>query len=296
MPFLLVAPTVFFELLIHIIPMIAGVVMSFYRLTIYTIHNWASAPFAGLANFRVSLDFSGPVGRGLLDSLLITLPYTALVVGFSWLIAVAAAVFLSVELKGRSVLRSLFLLPYALPGFVGVITWTFMFQRDSGVINHILVNDLHVVSSGPFWLLGGNAFWAMTITAVWKTWPFAFIMLLAAVQSVPDDLYEAAVMDGAGMLRQFWSITLPQIRQTNLIVLLVVGIGTFNDFNTPFVMFGATPPKSADLISMYIYSNAFGQWSFGLGSAMSVLLLIFLAVISIVYLRATRTGTEAVNA
>ncbi|GAA5191029.1 sugar ABC transporter permease [Rugosimonospora acidiphila] len=296
MPFLLVAPAIFFELLIHIIPMIAGVVMAFYHLTIYTIRNWSSAPFAGLGNFRISVDTSGPIGRGLLDSFLVTVPYTLLVLLFSWVIAIAAAVFLSVEFKGRSLLRSLFLLPYALPAFVGIMTWTFMFQKDSGVVNHLLVNDLHVLHSGPFWLIGGNAFWAMVVTAVWKTWPFAFIMLLAAVQAVPDDLYEAAVMDGAGMIRQFRSITLPQIRQTNLIILLILGIGTFNDFNTPFVMFGSAAPKSAETISMYIYNNAFGSWSFGLGSAMSVLLLLFLAIVSFVYLRVTRTGTEAVDA
>ncbi|GIH15843.1 carbohydrate ABC transporter permease [Rugosimonospora africana] len=296
MPFLLVAPAVFFELLVHIVPMVAGVVMAFYHLTVYTIRNWSNAPFAGLANFRVSVDISGPVGRGLLDSFLVTVPYTLLVLAFSWVIATAAAVFLSVEFKGRSLLRSLFLLPYALPAFVGIMTWTFMFQKDSGAINHLLVDDLHVLHSGPFWLIGSHAFWAMVVTSVWKTWPFAFIMLLAAVQGVPDELYEAAVMDGAGMVRQFWSITLPQIRQTNLIVVLIVGIGTFNDFNTPFVMFGSAPPKSAEPISMYIYSNAFGQWNFGLGSAMSVLLLVFLAIISFVYLRSTRTGTEAVDA
>jgi multiple sugar transport system permease protein len=290
MPFLLIGPAVFFELLIHIIPMIAGVVMSLFQLTVYTLHNWANAPFAGLQNFRVSLDISGPIGRGLLQSFLVTLPFTALVLAFSWVIAIIAAVFLTIEFRGRSIIRTIFLIPYAIPGFVGVITWTFMFQRGSGVINHILVDDLHLFRSGPFWLLGGNAFWSMVITSIWGTWPFAFLMLLAALQSIPDEQYEAAVLDGAGMFRQFLSITLPQIRQTNLIVVLIVGIGLFNNFTTPFVMFGASPPKSAQLISIYIYNNAFGEWSFGLGSAMSVLLLIFLAIASIIYLRSARVG------
>lgn len=270
--------------------MVAGIVIAFFRLTVFTIHHWSTAPFAGLDNFRVSLDFSGPVGQGLLQSFLVTLPYAVLVVAFSWIIAMAAAVFLTVEFKGRNVLRGIFLIPYALPGFVAIIAWTFMLQRDSGVINHLLVNDLHLISSPPFWLLGNHAFWSMVITSVWKTWPFAFIMLLAALQTIPDEQYEAALLDGASGWRQFWNITLPQVRQTNLIVILILGIGTFNDFNTPFVMFGQTPPKSADLISIYIYDNAFGQWNFGLGSAMSVLLLVFLGIVSFAYLRTTRTG------
>jgi multiple sugar transport system permease protein len=290
MPFLLIGPAVFFELLIHIIPMIAGVVMSLFQLTVFTLHDWANAPFAALQNFRVSLDISGPIGQGLLQSFLVTLPFTALVLAFSWVIAITAAVFLTIEFRGRSIIRTIFLIPYAIPGFVGVITWTFMFQRDSGVINHILVHDLHLFGSGPFWLLGGNAFWSMVITSTWGTWPFAFLMLLAALQSIPDEQYEAAVLDGAGMFRQFLSITLPQIRQTNLIVVLIVGIGLFNNFTTPFVMFGASPPKAAQLISIYIYNNAFGEWSFGLGSAMSVLLLVFLAIASIIYLRSARVG------
>jgi multiple sugar transport system permease protein len=292
MPFLLVAPALLFELLVHLVPMVAGIAMAFFRLTVYTIHHWTTAPFAGLENFRITLDVTGPVGQGLLQSFLVTVPYTILVLGFSWIIAMAAAVFLSFEFKGRNVLRGIFLIPYALPGFVSVIAWTFMFQRDNGAINHILVNDLHLAHSGPFWLLGGNAFWAMTITAVWKTWPFAFIMLLAAIQTIPDEQYEAATLDGASGWRQFWNVLLPQVRQTNYIVLLVLGIGTFNDFSTPFVMFGQSPPKSAELVNIYIYNNAFGQWNFGLGSAMSVLLLIFLAVASFIFLRATRTGAN----
>jgi multiple sugar transport system permease protein len=291
MPVLLLAPALLFELLVHLLPMAAGVVMALFRLTVFTIHHWSTAPFAGLDNFRISLDITGPVGQGLLQSFVVTVPYTVLVLAFSWIIAMAAAVFLTVEFTGRNLLRGIFLIPYALPGFVAIITWSFMFQRDSGAINHLIVNDLHLTSTPPFWLLGNNAFWAMVITAVWKTWPFAFIMLLAALQAIPNEQYEAAHLDGAAGWRQFWSITLPQVRQTNFIVILILGVGTFNDFNTPFVMFGQTPPKSADLISVYIYNAALGQWNFGLGSAMSVLMLIFLSVVSFIYLRTTRTGT-----
>lgn len=291
-PYLLVAPAILCELLVHFIPMVAGVVMSFFALTLFTLHHWSSAPFAGLANFRVAVDVKGPIGSALLHSFEITVPYTILVVAISWVLGMVAAVGLNAEFKGRSWLRSALLIPYALPVYVGVIVWSFMLQRSTGVFNTILVRDLHVLHSPPFWLLGNDAFWSMIAAAVWRWFPFAFLILLAALQNIPSSLYEAASVDGASAWRQFRSITLPSVRGANLVLVLVLFLWNFNDFNTPYVMFGSSPPSSADLISLHIYIVSFSSWNFGLGSAMSVLLMIFLLVVSMIYLRVLRRGGE----
>lgn len=291
-PYILIAPALLCELLVHFIPMIAGVVMSFYGLTLFTLHHWSSAPFIGLQNFRIAVNVNGPIGSALLHSAEITIPYTLLVVAISWVIGMVAATGLNTEFRGRGWLRSALLVPYALPVYVAIIVWSFMLQRDNGVINTFLVNDLHVLHSPPFWLLGSRAFWSMLAAAVWRWFPFAFLILLAALQNIPDQLYEAAAVDGASRWRQFRSVTLPSVRSANLVLVLVLFLWNFNDFNTPYVMFGSAPPRSADLVSLHIWVVSFESWNFGLGSAMSVLLMIFLMIVSLVYLVVLRRGGE----
>jgi multiple sugar transport system permease protein len=292
MPYLLIAPTILLELLVHFVPMVAGVVMSFYKLTLFTLHHWSTAPFGGLSNFRLAVDVNGPIGSALLHSFEITVPFTVAVVALSWVIGMTAAVGLTAEFRGRSWLRSVLLIPYALPVYVGVITWSFMLQRSTGVVNTFLVQDLHLLHNPPFWLLGSAAFWSMTVTAVWRWFPFALLILLASLQNIPAELYEAAAVDGASAWRQFRKITLPSVRSANLVLVLALFLWNFNDFNTPYVMFGDAPPSSADLISLHIYTVSFESWNFGLGSAMSVLLMVFLLIVSVVYLRVLRLGGE----
>ena len=292
LPYLLVIPAVIFELLIHIIPMLFGVVVGFFELTALYIRNWASAPFAGFSNFKIGLDIGGPIGSSLLHSFLITAAYTVLVVCGGWLMGLTAALLVNSEFRGRGWFRMLFLIPYALPIYVTVIGWQFMLQQQNGSVNTLLVKDLHLLDSPPFWLIGSNAFWSIMVTALWRTWPFAFLLLLAALQNIPPDLYEVASVDGASRWRQFRSITLPLIRPVSAVVVLVTFLWTFNDFNTPYILFGQSPPDSADLLSLHIYVNSFVNLNFGLGAAMSTLLLIFLLIVSVVYIRLLRVGSE----
>jgi len=284
LPYALLAPAVLLELLIHLVPMLTGIWMSFTQLTRFFIRDWTSAPFVGLRNYQVALDFDGAVGQALLSSFLITCAYTVLVVGTAWALGMAAAVALQRPFRSRALFRTLFLVPYALPVYAGIVTWNFMLQRDTGVINHLLVEDLGVLDERPFWLIGGHAFASIVIVAIWRLWPFAFLMLTAGLQSVPDDIYEAASMDGAHAFRSWWSITLPMLRPVNLVLVLVMFLWVFNDFNTPYVLFGTAQPPAGDLISFHIYNASFLTWNFGAGAAMSVLLLLFLLLVTGIYL------------
>jgi multiple sugar transport system permease protein len=292
LPYVLILPAIFFELFIHVIPLLAGVGISFLGLTQFFIRNWSSAPFNGFDNFKLALDFGGPIGEGLLHSFLITVAFTVLVVGLAWSVGMAAALLVNSEFKGRKWFRTLFLIPYALPVYVGVIAWTFMLDRDNGSINRLLVDDLHIVADRPFWLIGTNAFWSIVATTVWRLWPFAFLMTMAGLQNIPGELYDAAAVDGAGRTRQFRHITLPLLRPVTGVLLIILFLWTFNEFNTAYVLFGPAPPPAADLLSLHIYVNSFINLNFGLGSAMSVLLLIFLMVVTMVYLRVFRIGGE----
>jgi multiple sugar transport system permease protein len=280
----MVLPALLLELLIHIVPMVVGIWMSFVELTQFYIRQWSTAPWAGLGNYKVALDLNSPIGRDLLHSFSITVLYTVIVVAVSWSLGMAAALVLQQSFRGRGVLRTMFLVPYALPIYAGVITWSFMFQRDNGLVNHVLADNLHLTSGTSFWLIGGKSFVAMAIVAIWRSWPFAFLMLTAGMQSIPTDLYDASAVDGAGVWRQARHITLAMLRPVNVVLVLMLFLWTFNDFNTPFVLFGPTAPKQADIISIHIYSNSFVNWNFGLGSAMSVLLLLFLLVVTGIWL------------
>jgi multiple sugar transport system permease protein len=287
-PYLFLLPALVLELVVHFGPMVAGLAMSFLKLTQYQLARWWQAPFAGLENFRVVLDIDQPVGASLLSSFLVTCAFTVIVIAVSWIMGIAAAVSLQNARFGRGVLRTLFLVPYALPAFAAVITWRFLFQRDNGMLNHILVDQLGVLEENAFFLIGPNAFWAQCVVAIWRLWPFAFLMLMAGLQSIPAELYEAGTLDGAGPWRQLREITLPLLSPVNQVLVLVMFLWTFKEFETPFVLFGGSAPEEARLINVEIYQNSFVTWNFGLGAAMSVLLLLFLLLVTGVYLLATR--------
>ncbi|MEU0054296.1 sugar ABC transporter permease [Streptomyces sp. NPDC006184] len=295
LPYLLLLPALVLELLVHLVPMVIGIVMSFKELTQFYIRDWGSAPWSGLGNYRMSVDFDAPVGEALLHSFLVTVGFTLASVGLCWLTGTAAAVFMQGAFRGRGLLRALFLVPYALPVYAAVITWVFMFQHDNGLVNHVLHDQLHVTDKPSFWLIGDNSFYALLTVSVWKGWPFAFLIVTAGLQNIPGELYEAAALDGAGVWQQIRRITLPSLRPVNQVLVLVLFLWTFNDFNTPYVLFGRSAPESADLISVHIYQASFVTWNFGTGSAMSVLLLLFLLVVTGGYLLLTSRGRRTAD-
>lgn len=284
LPYLLLLPALLLELLVHLLPIVIGIVMSFKELTQFFIRDWGAAPWSGLDNYKIAVDFDAPVGEALLHSFFVTCAFTVLSVGLCWLIGTTAAIYLQETFKGRGFLRALFLVPYALPVYAAVITWGFMFQRDNGLINHVLHDQLGLTDSAPFWLIGDNSFVALLTVSVWKGWPFAFLIMMAGLQNIPREMYEAAALDGAGMWQQIRRITLPSLRSVNQVLVLVLFLWTFNDFNTPYVLFGRSAPEAADLVSIHIYQSSFVTWNFGTGSAMSVLLLLFLLAVTGVYL------------
>ncbi|WP_327350777.1 carbohydrate ABC transporter permease [Streptomyces sp. NBC_01304] len=295
LPYLLLLPALLLEILVHLLPIVTGIFMSFKELSQFYLRDWGAAPWRGLDNYSVTVDFDAPIGAALLHSFAITCAFTVLSVGLCWLLGTTAAVYLQETFRGRGVLRALFLVPYALPVYAAVITWAFMFQRDNGLVNHVLHDQLGLTDSPTFWLIGDNSFVALLVVSVWKGWPFAFLIVMAGLQNIPRDMYEAAAIDGAGMWQQIRRITLPSLRPVNQVLVLVLFLWTFNDFNTPYVLFGKSAPESADLISIHIYQSSFATWDFGTGSAMSVLLLLFLLVVTGLYLLVTNRGRKTAD-
>jgi multiple sugar transport system permease protein len=162
-----------------------------------------------------------------------------------------------------------------------------MLQHDNGLVNHVLHDQLHLSGKPAFWLIGNNSFISLVVVSVWRNWPFALLVIMAAMQNIPDEMYEASAIDGAGIWQQIRHITMPSLRPINQVLVLVLFLWTFNDFNVPYVLFGQSAPAAGDLISVHIYQASFLTWNFGSGSAMSVLLLLFLLVVTTTYLALT---------
>jgi multiple sugar transport system permease protein len=286
LPYLLILPALCFELLIHIIPLLAGVGISFLQLNQYYIRNWTQAPWVGLHNYALGLQFNGPIGKGVLHSFEITLGFTVLVVGIAWAMGMAAALLVNTEFRGQRWFRTFFLIPYAMPVYVGVIAWSFMLDRDNGSLNRLLVDDLHVYQHRPFWLLGGNAFWSIVMPTVWRLWPFAFLMTLAGMQNIPGELYEAAVLDGTSPWQALRRITLPLARPGIAIAMVQAVIATLNVFDQPYVLNGSADTGAS--LTMQTYFISFQNLDFGEGYALSLLitvatLIISLGVVRLVY-------------
>lgn len=291
LPYLLLLPALLFELLIHMIPMVVGIFMAFKELTQFYIRNWGQAPWAGLDNFKLAVDFDQPVGEALLHSFWVTCAFCVLAVALCWLIGVAAAIFLQDNFKGRGFLRALFLTPYALPIYAAVITWNFMLQHDNGMVNHVLHDQLHLTDERSFWLIGSNSFISLVVVAVWKTWPFAFLIVMAALQNIPKDLYEAAALDGAGRWRQFLSVTVPMLSPVVFFNLVLETIQSFQVFTPAFAISGGDggPADSTLFYTLYLYERGFTASHMGYAAAMAWMLLLAIGAVTLILFRTSRS-------
>ena len=159
------------------------------------------------------------------------------------------------------------LTPWVVPSFVVASLWQFMWQRDAGIVNKLLVDYLGFVDERPTWLLGENTMWAIIIPSVWRGIPFAMLIFIAGLQAIPPELHEAAAIDGAGPWKRFRHITLPLLRPLIAIQLLFGVIYSAYQFAIPYIMLGSNPGPSADLLMTLIIRQSFSNNLFGYGAA-----------------------------
>ncbi|AFK87261.1 MULTISPECIES: carbohydrate ABC transporter permease [Thermoanaerobacterium] len=276
--YILILPAIVAMLMIHFVPMIEGLYISLLNLNQYTLLKFLHAPFVGFQNFyKILFDPTSTLRIGFLDAVRNTIIYT-IVVNFGVLvIGMLLALVLNQEFKGRGIARTMLLLPWVVPSYVVGILWGFMWQQDNGIINKILVNYLHLLSYKPFWLIGSNVIVAIIIPTIWRSFPMTMIMLLAGLQSISSDFYEAAEIDGATGWQKFYYVTLPFLRPVIGTLLLFGMIGSIYSYNIVAMMFGngsGFPGEWGDLIMTNITRNSFNMWQFGTGAAASVLLMI----------------------
>jgi multiple sugar transport system permease protein len=275
----LIAPAVVFMVLVHLVPTAAGTFLSFLDLNTFTFQELFGAPWTGLGNYdAVLFDSSNPLHSGFTNALGNTLFYTAFVVAGTLLGGLGIAVLLNRSFRGQRVVRTLMLTPWVVPSFVVAVLWEFMWQRDAGIVNKVLVDYTGLLHDKPTWLLGKNTIWAIIVPSVWRGIPFAMLIFLAGLQAIPRELHEAAALDGAGPWRRFRFITLPLIRPLIAIQLLFGVIYSAYQFTIPFVMLGSNPGPSADLLMTLVMRQSFSNNLFGYGAAVSTLLMLGMLV------------------
>jgi multiple sugar transport system permease protein len=187
--------------------------------------------------------------------------------------------------RGRGLARAAVLVPWALTTVVAAKSWQLIYQPETGVFNRLLA-DLGLNDRYAPWLVDpGVAIWAMVAADVWKTTPFVALLLLAGLQLVPNDLYQASAVDGATGWQTFWRVTVPLLRPTILVALLFRLIDVARMFDLPFVLTGGGPGFETETLTLYTYKTIFQNQSFGMGSALAVTTFALVMAISFLFVR-----------
>jgi trehalose/maltose transport system permease protein len=276
---LLVAPSILVVALVALYPLFQSVRLSF------TNARFGSArpeQYVGFDNYvRLINDntFVSALGH--------TLTFTVASVAIETVLGIAIALIINSNFTGRGVVRTSMLIPWAIPTVVSSQLWRFMYNQDNGVINDVLVNRLGILDSPVAWIANATtSLPAIIAVDVWKTTPFMALLLLAGLQIIPGDVYEASTIDGANKWQQFWQITLPLLKPALLVALIFRTLDAFRVFDVVFVLKGA----ALDTITLAIYARQTmidEQW-LGRGSAASVVIFLCIALLVIVYSRLVR--------
>jgi len=215
-------------------------------------------------------------------------------VTFQFLGGFAAALLLHQGFRGRAVLRTLTLLPWIIPGVVVALIWEFIYQPNYGLLNDVLIR-LGWMTERVAWLSSpALAMPAVIVANIWRGVPFFAIMLLAGLQAIPTELYEAARVDGASVGQRFVYITLPMLRPIIVVATATRIVWTFNYADLIFVMTSGGPANATQITSTYTLMQAYSNLDFGYAATLSVALLLIMLAFTTVYLRVTR-GLESVS-
>jgi len=212
---------------------------------------------------------------------------------FQVILGTLAAILLNQKFWGRSAVRSITLIPWVVPGIVAATTWAWMFHTEFGIINYMLTGA-HVIPAPIGWLTNKDTVMPVLIAInVWKFFPFVAIMVLAGLQAIPADLYEAAKVDGASFWEEVWFITLPQVRPVLVAVTLLLVIWGLNAITLIYAITQGGPANLSLITPIQIYQLAFTSFQFNEAAALSVLFFIVAAIIVAIYIKVIPSNVEA---
>jgi multiple sugar transport system permease protein len=221
-----------------------------------------------------------------------TVIWTVFSTGFAFLLGLGAALALNREFRGRGVLRALLLIPYVVSAVAAAYVWKWLYHSDFGAIGALAV-ELGLTDE-PINFLDNTTtvLPSLIVVNVWKEFSFAMVMLLAGLQTVPEQLLRAAQVDGANTWSRFWHVTFPHLKGVSVVTILLLMVANFNSFIIPWIMTGGGPAGASDIWITQIYTIAFGRTRYGLASAYSVLLFIIMILLGYFYVKALTRGDE----
>ncbi|BAS27906.1 ABC transporter permease [Limnochorda pilosa] len=244
-----------------------------------------SGVFVGLQNYVAALR-----DAGFLAALGRTLYFALLTVPVETALGLLIALLLNQSFPGRGFVRGLIILPWALPYVVNGVMWKWILNANYGALNALL-SQLGLIDAYQIWLgHPSSAFHFVVLANIWKETPVAVILLLAALQTVPDELHEAATVDGAGALRRLWYVTLPLLRPVVAVTLVVKTVWALKEFDLIYVMTAGGPADATNLATFFTYLTTFKFMRFGYGSALAFLIALVSLVIALFHVRLVSPG------
>lgn len=278
-PFLLLLPSLIVFAGIMLYPLVYGIYLSFFKLTVLM----EKPAFVGLSNFK-TLFFDAPFFVAALRN---TLIWSIAVVVSTTIVSFATALLLNERLVGRRLLRTLILLPWIVPSAAAATIWGLILDARYGFLNYLLSQILNIKAFENFgWLIDTKtSLLSVILVQIWKGFPFFTLAFLAGLQSISEELYEAADMDGASYLKKMLHITLPGLKPIFFILVLLNILWTFKAFNIVWVLTKGGPYHSSEVIGIYAWLTSFWYDRPGLGSAVGVIIFLMLLVFAFIYIR-----------
>jgi ABC-type sugar transport system permease subunit len=270
-------PSFLFVLIFSLYPISESFRLSFYRL-ILTLP-WLGQKFVGWENYTDLL--TDPVA---LDSLVTTMSFVVVTASAEVILGLGMALILNASFRGRGLLRAIVLIPWAMPTVVSSQMWRFIFNDRYGLFNYFLFGDKTHLYIAPL-AEPELALMAIMVADIWKTSSFASLIILAGLQTIPEELYEAAAIDGARPWQRFRHITLPLLKPALLLALLFRTIDALKVFDLVFVMTQGGPADATNVLQFYGYKKSFAEGMIGYGSALSVAVFLLSMLLSILYIR-----------
>ena len=279
--FLFVLPAVLFTLAMFIFPLIMTGWMS--------LHDW---PLLGQATFLGLQNYVDLVNDGQFwSSLWFTTQYTLLVTPPIFILAFMLALLVNTALRGIGVFRTIYFIPVVIGLGTSSLLWVWLLNDRVGIINGLLL-DLGLIERPIIWFVDKNlAMFAIIVSIVWKTVGFSMILLLAGMQAIPDELYQAAEVDGASYWQRLTHIMMPLLRSTFALALVLSVIGSYLAFDQFYIMTRGGPQNQTITTVYWIFNNSFTYYKLGYGAALSIVLLVILGILSIIQLRVLRDDT-----
>ena len=259
-------------------PVLTAIDLSFRRVSIYT----PSAPRGPLTFDNYARLFTSPA---FWQSMRVSVLYVVLSIIFALGIGFGTALLLNQRFRWRALARMLAVLPWAIPPVVAVNIWWWILDPSYGLLNWVLLR-IGVIAQPINWITSPQpALAAVSMVTVWKGYPFFVVMLLAGLQAIPQDLYDAVAVDGAGRLAAFRHITVPGLRHILALATLLTVLWVFREFTFIWVLTGGGPIRATETLAIMTYREAFAFFHMGFAAAIGVVTLLISTVVSVIFIR-----------